>query len=226
MDDKPKDDRFPSNSKYTNVPQNKRKPEEKKPAESVAKGTIIQKKKTLGNKFSETFLATDIRSVFHHVVFNVLVPSAIDTVYDIVRGATSMLLYGNKNGGGRSTRSDGSGGMRIFRDYDRMYDGQRRDSANSRQTEDRPSRQPSTKDVLENLGFDTREEADRVLEGLKQRIRDYEVASVKDLYDLADMETDWAKDKWGWFELNERNSGIIRVREGWLLKLPRPIVID
>ena len=55
-------------------------------------------------------------------------------------------------------------------------------------------------------------------------IDEYGVVSVKDLYSYAGKKTDYTKEKYGWYDLS--NASVERVREGYLLKLPKPVVID
>ena len=70
----------------------------------------------------------------------------------------------------------------------------------------------------------TRPEADAVLEGLFAILEEYDVVSVSDLYEMTGVTSHFTDRKWGWTDL--RGSDIHRIREGWLLDLPRPEVID
>lgn len=66
----------------------------------------------------------------------------------------------------------------------------------------------------------TRPEAEAVLEGLFALLDEYEVASVADLYEMVGESSQFTDRNWGWTDL--RGSDIRRVREGYLLDLPRP----
>lgn len=219
--------RFPSNSKYTGITPSAPRPmqdKSTKKVETVAKGRAVQKKQTLSEKLSSTFLATDIHSVFRHIVFEVLVPAAKDTLYDIIHGSASMMLFGNRNGN-RPGRPNGQGETRIYRDYGQYSNG-RGASTTTRQPDGYSEQGNSSRNVLDDIVFTTKQEAEDVLDSLKKLIEEYGVASVMDLYNLAGVRSVFTQDKYGWFELNDRVSGIVRIREGWLIKLPRPIVID
>lgn len=48
----------------------------------------------------------------------------------------------------------------------------------------------------------------------------YGTVSVGDLYELLGEEPAYTDEKWGWTDLTE--SGIRRVRDGYLLQLPQP----
>lgn len=70
----------------------------------------------------------------------------------------------------------------------------------------------------------TRIEAENVLEELDNMIQRYGTASVSSFYNLVGVTGDYTDNKWGWNE--SRGFDIQRVREGYLLDLPKPEPID
>ena len=50
------------------------------------------------------------------------------------------------------------------------------------------------------------------------------MATIGDLYDLVGMTGDFTDNKWGWDNLSRAST--TRVRDGYILVLPRPVVID
>ena len=52
----------------------------------------------------------------------------------------------------------------------------------------------------------------------------YGFVTVSDMYDMADLPAPYTSQKYGW--LNVNNADIIRVRDGYILKLPRAVPID
>ena len=221
MDEKKKIDReqYPSNA-YNKIPLRRpgeAKAPEKKPVERVTKGHVVPKKKPLGTKFAETFLAVDLKSVAKHIIFEVLIPTTKETLEDIIRGSTSMILWGGET---RSRSSRGRGDGRVYRSYDKYYG----EGGRSRSGDDKPVIRPQPRNQIEDLIFDTKRDAEEVLDSLVDRIAEYNVVSVKDLYMFAGMPSNYAQDTYGWFSVEEAE--ILHVREGWLLKLPRPVKID
>ena len=86
------------------------------------------------------------------------------------------------------------------------------------------SYQKPTSYILETIVFESREEAETVLDGLLENIRTYGYTSVSDLYDLADVKNiNYTNHKFGWECLN--TAKIDRVRDGYILNLPKPIPI-
>jgi hypothetical protein len=53
---------------------------------------------------------------------------------------------------------------------------------------------------------------------------DYGQASISDLYELVGITANFTDNKWGWTDL--RSSSVSRARDGYLLNLPRPILLD
>ena len=217
MDGQKRDDRYPSNSIYTNIAS--RKVEDPKPnakkVRPIAKGKISKQKKGLGEKIAETFLVTDFQSVTRHIIFDVLVPAAKDTLYDMVKGSMNMLLFGER------------GGSRAYRDRDRSYVDYSRcrdDRSPRRDGDTRPTPRPYSRNLVDYVTFDERFEAEDVLANLRDLIDQYGVASVMDFYGFAGLPTDYTKDKWGWDNLDD--VPIIRENEGYMIRLPRPKVID
>lgn len=217
MDNQNGNERLPSNSYMS---KSGKRPEEKK-VEKVASGKIVQRKKSLGEKFSETFLATDMSSVVEHIFFDVLIPAAKDTISDIVEGAINMMLFGSRRGGRTTRRSDGR--SRIYTSYDRMYDDRERRVDPKDRDRDGPVRGRS-RNAVEDVVFPSKAEAEDVLDNLRYLIEKYGVASVKDYYRFADLKSDYTKETYGWFNLEDAD--VARIREGWLLRLPKPVVID
>lgn len=53
----------------------------------------------------------------------------------------------------------------------------------------------------------------------------FSIVSVGDLYDMADISTDnYTVNKYGWKDIQSAN--VVRVRDGYIIKLPKPMPID
>ena len=74
----------------------------------------------------------------------------------------------------------------------------------------------------DELLFETRGDAESVLDAMNEIIAQYEVVSVADLYDLANVSNDnYAANKYGWTDI--AGCRAVRVRDGYILKLPKPM---
>ena len=178
---------------------------EKKEIKKVATGKT--KKKSGAAKLAETFISEDIHNVKSYIVGDVLIPAAKKAISDIVTNGIDMILYGET---GR-TKKRNSAGYISYNDYsskdrDRRY----ADSSKSRYDYD---------DIL----FETRGEADAVIDQMGAVIDQYNVVTVADMYDMADLTAPYTSNKYGWTSI--RDARVERVRDGYVIKMPkaRPI---
>ena len=71
------------------------------------------------------------------------------------------------------------------------------------------------------LIFETRNNAEKILDQMKEIVKHYGVVSVADLFDLADAKhVDYLANDRGW--LNLKNVEVKRVRNGYIIDLPKP----
>jgi hypothetical protein len=183
--------------------------EERQKLEKVVSGTAKVKKKGATRKFTDVFISEDASNVKTYIISDVLVPAAKKLVSDIVRDGIEMLLYGST--GGSSKRSSRT----PYVSYDRFSD--RRDDR-------RYSSEPRARFDYNDIVFETRGEAEIVRSQMDDVIDRYGFVTVADMYDLAGLTEPYTSNKYGW--TNIRNAEPIRVRDGYILKLPRPVPID
>ena len=196
-----------------NYPSNSHKAREEvaeKKVEKVVSGKTSTKKKSVIRKLSDTFLSEDVGNVKSYIFSEVLLPAAKKLVSDIVTNGIDMLLYGEiKNKKGNSSKVS----------YSRYYD-DRRDRS-------RDYRSPVVRNNFDydEIIFETRGDAEAVLDAMYDILNQYKVVSVAELYDLASITThNYTCNNYGWIDL--RGSSVVRVRDGYILKLPRALAID
>lgn len=177
---------------------------DKKEIKPVARAKTKKK-----NTLVDTFISEDAQNIKSYILMDVLVPAIKKAVSDIVTDGISMLLYGDTSHGNR--RSSGSA---SYVSYNRYSDRDRRDDRNTNR-----SRYSYDDVILNNRG-----EAEEVLMRMDEILDTYGVVSVADLYDLVGISGSHTDNKYGWTNL--RNAEAVRVRDGYLLKLPRPYPID
>lgn len=183
----------------------------KKQVTKVIKGTAKVKKKGGLAKVSDVFVANDIRNVASHLLFEVLVPATKNAVYDMFVDGAKMLLFGDDSG------RRGSSSSRTYVSYDKEYD---RRNNSSRSYNTRGSGRYNFDDII----LDTRGEAEEVLDSMEGILDSYQIVSVADLYDLVGLKCEHTDNKYGWTNL--RSAEVIRTREGYILKLPKPMPIN
>lgn len=206
------DERYPSNSLVNRTAAEKPEEKKKPDIQPIVKEGVSKKKKGLGDKVSETFLVSDIKSVFSEMIFEVVIPSVKDAISELVRGTVDGMLFGGtRRGPSRRDRSF----TKPYVSYRDSYDDRHRDI--------RDRRRPAAS-LVDDLTFSSRADAEDVRAAMLELIDEYQVASVKDLYSYAGLKSDFTMEKYGWYDLSD--STIRRVPEGWLLSLPKPKIIE
>ena len=189
---------------------------ERRKLEKVTTGQVIKKKKSLGSKVAETFAGDSMKSVGNDVLFNIIIPKAKDMFLDALNQGAQQAMYGSDRG--RSAN---------YRDTTRHTSYNNRYTSSSGVVSSEPrtfsQRGRATHD-FDEIVLATRGEAEKVLTELCSLIDDYEAATVADLYELTDITPSPQDEKWGWDDLGPAT--ISRQRQGFLLNLPRPIVLD
>lgn len=202
---------------YESLPDNshkgraEKKESQKQPerrVEKVIKGNAKVKKNEV-RKLTDVFISEDVSNVKSYILMDVIVPAVKKAIYDLVVGTLDMSLYGGRGGGGakRSTADKVS-----YRDYNGVS---RRDERtyNSNRTASGYS--------YDDIVVDTRGEAETVLMRMDEIMEEYESVRVADLYDLVGVTGNYTDNNYGW--TNIRNAEVVRVRDGYKIKMPRAI---
>lgn len=75
--------------------------------------------------------------------------------------------------------------------------------------------------------FKNRLEADVALGTLRNIFKRFGVASVRDLYDIAEIECDYTYSRFGWKDYDDiHNTKIVKVKGGYMIDLPEPVEFD
>lgn len=185
--------------------------QQREPVKPVVNGSTKVKKKSEVRKLTDVFFAEDITNVKSYVIMDVLIPAAKKAISEIVTNGIDMVLYGET---GRSRKVGAS--KVSYGSYYRDRDRDRRDY--------RTSHVRGGIDY-DDIVFETRGDAEAVLEAMEDIIDQFKYVSVADLYDLAQVSTNnYAINKYGWTSLH--NASVERVRDGFVIKLPRALPLD
>ena len=178
---------------------------ERKKLDKIITGNAKVKKKF-------KFISEDTENVKDYIVSDVVIPAIKKLIFDTIRDGLEMFLYGGTSSAGkqRGFRSD-------YISYDKYSD--RRDNRFALGASKTRSGY-SYNDVT----LDSRGEAEAVLDQLDSLIETYGMVSVADLYDLVGITGKYTDEKYGWTNL--RNAEPVRVRDGYMLKLPKALPLD
>lgn len=184
------------------------KPEKR--VEKAIVGSSSKRKKSDLRKFTDVFISEDVDNVKSYILMDVIIPAVKKAVVDVVSDGINMLMYG-ESGAARS--KGGTTASKIS--YQKYYD--------SRREVPRPNAHTSLD--YEDIIFETRGDAESVLSRMDEIIAQYDFVSVGDLYDLAGQTTDnYTINRYGW--TNIRNAQVVRIRDGYIIKLPKPMPLD
>ena len=151
----------------------------------------------------------DTANIGYEILTDVVVPGFKNAVADVV----SIMLFGEAGRiGGRKKN-----GSKVS--YQRYYDDRRDD----RREYGRP--RSSGGFEYDDIIFETRGDADLVLDQMESAIATYGIVSVADLYDLAGITCrSYTANKYGWTDI--RNAKAVRTHDGYILQLPRTVQIN
>lgn len=180
-----------------------------KKVEKVVSGPVKARKKSEIQKIADIFIQEDAQKLKAYILLDVLVPSLKKAIDDIVTNGTRMVLYGEH---GRKT---GASSKVSYRSY---YD--RNDERKERAVPERTRSGYEYDDIV----LDSRGEAEEVLSRMDELIAAYGLVSVADFYDLVGVTGSYTDNKYGWTDI--RSASVARVRDGYMIKLPRALPLN
>ena len=170
----------------------------------------VKRSKNGGSKLADVFISEDVSNVKNYILMDVIVPAIKKAISDVITNGIDMLLYGS-NGRTNANRSTAS-----TISYNRYY---------GRDDHPRTSDPVQTSRYsYDTITLTTRGEAEEVLARMDEIIDTYKMVRVADFYDLVGVTGNYTDNKYGW--TNIRNAEVVRVRDGYRIKLPRALPID
>lgn len=188
------------------------KEQQKRIAKPVTTNVTIRKKSEI-RRLADVFIPEDVESVKSYILKDVIVPAIKKTVVDVVSEGINMLMYGNS--GRPANKTPGSNIS-----YNNYY------ASRNKPARSFSSQAPAVTSLdYENIIFESRGEVEEVLSQMMDALDTYGTVSIGDLYDLVGKSSDnYQANKYGWSNL--RNAEARRIRDGWVLKLPKPFPLD
>lgn len=170
----------------------------------VNKGNIVSTKRPFGKKLLDSFLTEDGDDIKTWLIVDVIIPGIKNTVLDMLQ----MAFFGE-------TRSRGSSKYNDYTSYSSRYRSSRYSNRDRDNRHNEGRYESDDRFDYNNIILRNRDEAERVVEELRKRIRDYKCASIADLFDLLDLSSRYTDNNYGWTD--ERDIGIRRVSSGYLI---------
>ena len=186
---------------------------EDKKVEKIISSPVITRKRSGIKRIKDDFISEDAKNIKSFIFGDVLLPAMKKAIHDIFTEGIDIILYGESRGNRRSAADRVS--YRSY--YDSGYSNYGRYS--TRQADRRPSMYE-----YDDIILNSRAEAEEVLDRLDELIAQYGLISVADLYDLVGISGDPTNNGYGWTSI--RNAKVTRVREGYMIEMPKPMPID
>lgn len=188
-------------------PGNSDRSREKKEITPVAKARV--KRESTARKVVGEIIREDVSSVGETVLWDVIIPTVKNLISDTVtRGIESMLYGGDSRPRSRNSYSDYSGYSRPKGDRDRPAE--RRKQRSARHAE------PERNEII----FDSRSDANDVIDRMSDLIDQYGQASLADLNALIGASSNFIDDNWGWTDMGSFD--VRQVRDGFMLTHDEP----
>lgn len=170
----------------------------------VVSGPVRSKDKNSIRKLADAFITEDIENVKSYILLDVIIPAVKSAISEVITSGIDLILYGET--GHSKNRSSAS--KTSYRGYYDKHDDRRQNSVRSSY---------DYKDII----LDNRGEAEDVLTKMDELVSIYGMVSVADLYDLVGITGNYTDNNYGWTDI--RSAQAVRVRDGYLLKLPRAL---
>lgn len=168
--------------------------------ESVVTSPAQRRHPSSTQKLLKMLLPGDVEDVKHYILMDVLIPNVKRTILDGIINCVNMMFGDGPN----QNRSSNPVAKVSYR------------SCYTPQQNNRP--RPQSVYTYDEIIFATRGDAEAVLYQMNEIIEKFQVVSVADLFDLAQLSHDFTCNKYGWTDL--RGAYAERVRDGFVLRLP------
>lgn len=173
--------------------------------EPVISGQATAQKKSGWNKFAGSIITESFENVGQWLVSEVIIPNIKRGISDFVKNGIDMLIYG------KAAEPRSSSNISKV-SYGSFY----------RSGSSEPVRAGSSSSGFDydNIIFSSRGDAEAVLTAMEDVLDQYQVVSVGDLYELADVPApNYTVNKYGWTSV--KNAQVLRCRDGYILKMPK-----
>lgn len=217
---------FPNNSQGSDPIPHPQQPaqsqEREKKVEPIEGVTFEVKKPTLGQRFKKTFFSgSDAKQTGGFVWNNIVVPMAKNAFLDVIQQGSERMVWGE-------ARSRTSTGQMLssqilglgHQAYNKMYNGPM--PGPQQMMPQQLSAQARATHNFSEFVVPTRVAAEMVIDRMFDLLQRDGVVTVADFYDLiGNQDVTYTDQQWGW--VNLQGSQVVRVPQGYLIDIPRPI---
>lgn len=202
---------FPGNShRPLSNPHPKESAVPKEKVEKVVTGSVVVRKKPLGQRIKHIFFGGELKSVTRYIGSDVLIPAFRKLIVEATSTGIERMIYGES-----STRRRPMESNRSRYSYNTPVD---RSRVRGLMLPDQPPYSAARQQEPNEIILVSRADAEIVIDTLTDIVDKVGAASVSDLHELVGLPSTHVDLKWGWTNLAYVE--IRQVREGYLLELP------
>lgn len=179
--------------------------------EKVINGTAKVRTNNV-RKFTDSFFAEDISTVKNHLRDDVFIPEIKKLIVNLIKDGVDIFFNGRVTRGDKRDRFAGD-----YVSYNRFSDkGSERRPYESARTNNRFN--------YEDILFETRGQAERVLDAMDGIIRKYGVVDVAAMYEMVELTAPFTANNYGWMDIS--TATVERVYGGYVIRLPKAMPIE
>jgi len=200
------------------------KEREKKVEAIEGLGEVQKKKPSVGQRFKNTFFSgADAKTTATYVVSGIFVPMLKNAFLDAVQQGSERMVWGEV----RSRSHQGTIPNLLglgHQAYNKMYQNGPMGAQNVAPLQQMQQRQQRVTHDFSGFVVGSRAGAETVVDRLYDLLSRDGAVTVADFMDLIGEPADYTMQKYGWIDL--RGSQVMRVPQGYLIDLPKPVVLD
>lgn len=160
-------------------------------------------------KLTDVFISEDASNVKSYIFGDVFVPAVKKLIVDIIKDSVDMIFNGRVYRGDKKDRFIGD---RVS--YDRFSSDRHREPIRT-----------TNRFTYDDIEFESRREAEAVLDTMYGVIRKYGFVTVSEMYDMVGRTAPFTANNYGWTDIS--TASVDRIYGGgYIIKLPRAMPIE
>lgn len=189
-------------------------PEKKEPLQPIIANPVVRKKKSLGKRFAEMLIGDDVQDIGQYILRTAIVP----TIQNIICDIPQLIFF--RRASPRSGYGWPSDPRGTYTNYSKLSFSQ--DPTRQTDMYGRPIQEQKNY-MFDEIIFRTPEEASMIQTNMLDIIQLYGYVTVAQVNEMMRVKPSFTDYDWGW--RNIASSSIQKVREGYLLNLPKVIYL-
>ena len=210
----------PNSHKY----HEEKKAVERQKVDAIVEGAASKKKASAGRKLKEALIG-DAEEVRSYLLWDVLIPAVKDTMVDLIKAFAEGIFHSAGSGArNQYVRRDGQRSYVSYSSYGDMRGRRRYYDGPAERPRAHASYNARAAFDFEEVLFKKRSDAEKVMNAMAEKTMECGMVSVADMYEYSKLKSEYTDIEYGWYEID--GAYVDRVRDGYVIRLPRPERLD